>query len=101
MRFERISCFFCLCDYYRKNAPARKKKDKNFLSIVGVSSRSYMVKFANDRIEVVMKRMSDNKRNVENAAGKTGDAVGKGIRKGAKAVNDFGKGIKKGLKKED
>jgi len=35
------------------------------------------------------------------AAEKTGEAVGKGIRKSAKAVNDFGKGMKKGLKKEE
>ena len=41
--------------------------------------------------------MPEEKKKVENA----GEAVGKGIRKGAKAVNDFGKGIKKGLKKEE
>ncbi|MGA3291428.1 MAG: hypothetical protein ABSD42_14465 [Candidatus Bathyarchaeia archaeon] len=35
------------------------------------------------------------------AAERTGEAVGKGIRKSAKAVNDFGKGMKKGLKKEE
>ena len=35
------------------------------------------------------------------AAEKTGEALGKGIRKGAKAVNDFGKGMKKGLEKEE
>ncbi len=33
-------------------------------------------------------------------AEKTGEAVGKGIKKGAKAVNDVGKGIKKELKKK-
>ena len=32
---------------------------------------------------------------------KTGDSVGEGIKKGAKAVNDLGKGIKKGIKKEE
>ena len=46
--------------------------------------------------------MSEEKKKVENAADKTaaektGEAVGKGIRKSAKAVNDFGKGMKKGL----
>jgi hypothetical protein len=45
--------------------------------------------------------MSDNKKKVENAAEKTGDAIGTGIRKSAKAVKDFGKGVKKGLKKEE
>ena len=65
-----------------------------------MSAQSHTVKFANDHLEIVMKGMSENKKKVENAAEKTGDAVGKGIRKGAKAVNDFGKGIKKGLKKE-
>jgi uncharacterized protein YjbJ (UPF0337 family) len=34
------------------------------------------------------------------ASEKTGEALGKGIRIGAKAVNDFGKGMKKGLEKE-
>ena len=34
-------------------------------------------------------------------AEKTGEAVGKGIKKGAKAVNDLGKGIKKELKKKE
>jgi hypothetical protein len=46
--------------------------------------------------------MAEEKKKVEivtekTAAEKTGEAVGKGIRKGAKAVNDFGKGMKKGL----
>ncbi|MCJ7794072.1 hypothetical protein MUP42_03975 [Candidatus Bathyarchaeota archaeon] len=45
--------------------------------------------------------MPEEKKKVENAAEKTGGAVGKGIKKGAKAVNDLGKGIKKGLKKEE
>jgi hypothetical protein len=45
--------------------------------------------------------MSEKKKKVENAAEKTGDAVGKGIRKSAEAVNDFGKGVRKGFKKEE
>ena len=45
--------------------------------------------------------MPEEKKKVENAAEKTGGAVGKGIKKGAKAVNDLGKGIKKGIKKDD
>ena len=43
--------------------------------------------------------MSKTKRKVENAAEETGEAVGKGIKRGAKAVDDFGKGVKKELKK--
>ena len=66
-----------------------------------MGSQSRTVKFANDHLEIVKKGMSENKKKVENAAEKTGDAVGKGIRKGAKAVNDFGRGIQKGLKKEE
>jgi hypothetical protein len=45
--------------------------------------------------------MPDNKKKVENAAEKTGEAVGKGIKTGAKAVSDFGKGVKKEFKKKD
>ena len=45
--------------------------------------------------------MTDNKKKIENAAEKTGEAIGKGLKKGAKDVEDFGKGIKKGLKKQN
>ena len=45
--------------------------------------------------------MPSEKKKVENAAEKTGEAVGKGIKRGAKAVDDFGKGIKKELKKKN
>ena len=48
-----------------------------------------------------MKRMSEKKKKVENTAEKAGEVVGRGIRKGAEAVNDIGKGIKKGLKKKN
>jgi len=44
--------------------------------------------------------MTDNKKKIENAAEKTGEAISIGIKKGAKDVEDFGKGLKKGLKKE-
>jgi hypothetical protein len=44
--------------------------------------------------------MPDEKKKVKNATEKTGEAVGKGIKKGAKAVEDVGKGIKKELKKK-
>jgi hypothetical protein len=45
--------------------------------------------------------MLGDKKKVENAAEKTGEAVGRGVKKGTKAVNDFGKGIKKGIKKKN
>jgi hypothetical protein len=45
--------------------------------------------------------MPGKKKKVEGAAEKTGEAVGKGLKKGAEAINDFGKGIKKGIKKEE
>jgi hypothetical protein len=45
--------------------------------------------------------MPEEKKKVEIAAEKTGEAVGKGVKKSAKAVNALGKGIKKGLKKEE
>jgi hypothetical protein len=45
--------------------------------------------------------MPEEKKKVENAAEKTGEAVDKGIKKSAKVVNDLGKGIETGLKKEE
>jgi hypothetical protein len=47
-----------------------------------------------------MNKMPENKKKVENAAEKTGEAVGNGIKEGAKAVSDFGKGVKKEFKKK-
>ncbi len=41
--------------------------------------------------------MAENKEKAE----RFGESIGNGIKKGAKAINDFGKGIKKGLKKEE
>jgi hypothetical protein len=69
--------------------------------LVVVGSQSHTVKFVNDNLEFAMKRMSTEKKKVENAAEKTGEAVGKGIKKGAKAVSDFGKSVKKELKKKE
>ena len=43
----------------------------------------------------------EEKKKIENAAEKTGEAVGKGIKKGAKAIEDVGKGIKKEFKKKE
>jgi hypothetical protein len=50
---------------------------------------------------VKVNRLPENKKKVENAAEKTGEAVGKGIKKGAKAVSDFGKSVKKELEKKE
>ena len=63
--------------------------------------QSHTLKSVNDDLEIEMKGMSEKKKKVENAAEKTGEAVGKGIKKGAKAVNDFGKGIKNELEKKE
>ena len=65
-----------------------------------MGSQSHTVKSANDYLEMIVKVMSTKKEKIENAAEKTGDAIGKNIKKGAKATNDFGKGLKKGLKKK-
>ncbi|MCW4017703.1 MAG: hypothetical protein NWF00_03350 [Candidatus Bathyarchaeota archaeon] len=45
--------------------------------------------------------MSEEKKKVETAAEKTGEAIGKGIGKSAKAVSDFGRGVKKEIKKKE
>ncbi len=66
-----------------------------------MASQSHILKSVNDELAIEMKGMSENKKKVENAAEKTGEAIGKGAKKGAKVVNDFGKGIKKGIKKEE
>ena len=66
-----------------------------------MTSQSHTLKSVNDDLAIEMKGMPEKKKKVENAAEKTGEAVGKGIKKGTKAVNDLGKGIKKGLKKEE
>jgi hypothetical protein len=48
-----------------------------------------------------MNGMPEDKKRVESAAEKTGETIAKGIKKGAKAVNDFGKGIKNELEKKE
>ena len=65
-----------------------------------MGSQPHTVKFANDYLEMVVKGVPTKKEKIENAAEKTGEEIGKDIKKGAKAANDFGKGLKKGLKKK-
>jgi hypothetical protein len=65
-----------------------------------MGSQSHKVKSANDYLEIVVKGMSTKKEKIENAAEKTREVIGKDIKKGAKAANDFGKGLKTGLKKK-
>jgi hypothetical protein len=60
-----------------------------------------MFKFIVDDLAVEMKCMTDNKEKIEDAAEKTGEVIGKGVKKSAKVVNKFGKGLKKGFKKEE
>ncbi len=45
--------------------------------------------------------MPDKKKKVEGAAERTGEAVGGGLKKGAKAVEDFGKEVKKKIEKKE
>ena len=63
--------------------------------------QSHTLKSAMTTLAIEGDRMPEEKKKVENAAEKTGEAVGKGIKKGAKAVEDVGKGIKKELKKKE
>jgi len=62
--------------------------------------QSHMHKSVDNDLTIEMKGMSNTKKKVENVAEESGEAVGKGIKRGAKAVDDFGKGIKKELKKK-
>jgi hypothetical protein len=42
----------------------------------------------------------EKKGSVEEAAEKTGEVIGKGVKKGWSAVKAFGKGVKEGVSKE-
>ena len=66
-----------------------------------VTSQSHTLKSINYGLAIEMKEMPENKKKIENAAEKTGEAIGKGIKKSAKDIKDFGKGIKKGVKKKE
>jgi hypothetical protein len=68
---------------------------------VTVASQSHTLNSVNYDLDLEVNEMPDEKKKVENAAEKTGEAVGKGIKKGAKAVSDFGKGVKKEIKKKE
>jgi hypothetical protein len=68
---------------------------------VAVTSQSHTLNSATVASDVEVIRMPEEKKKIENAAEKTGEAVGKGVRKGAKAVSDFGKGVKKEIKKKE
>ena len=48
-----------------------------------------------------MKGMREKKEKVEDASEKTGEAVGKGVKKGTKAINDCGKRIKNGIRRKN
>ena len=65
-----------------------------------MGSQSHIVKSAKGYLEIVVKGMSTKKEKIENAAEKTGEEIGKDIKKGVKVTSDFGKGLKKGLKKK-
>jgi hypothetical protein len=65
------------------------------------SAQSYTLKSANIDSEIEVIGMPGKKKRVEEAAERTGEAVEKDLKKGAKAVSNFGKGMKKRIKKED
>jgi hypothetical protein len=79
-----------------RNRGSRHKRQS-----VAVGSQSHTLKFANDDLEKEVEGMPGKNEKVEDVAEKTGEAVGKGLKKGAKAINDFGKGMKKGIKKDE
>ena len=56
----------------------------------------HTLKYASVDLEIEVIGMPDKKKEVEGAAKRTGEVVGGGLKKGAKAVEDFGKGLKKG-----
>ena len=67
---------------------------------VAVGSQSHMLKFADDDLEQEVEGMTGKKEKVEDAAEKTGDAIGKGLKESARVVKRVGKGIKKEIKKK-
>jgi hypothetical protein len=67
---------------------------------VTVGSQSHTFKFANDDLEKWVEVMPGNKEKVEEAAEKTGEAVGKGLKESARVVERVGKGIKKEIKEK-
>jgi len=70
------------------------------VSARGKTPKPHTPKYANIDLEIEVTGMPGKKEKVERAAEKTGEAVEKDLKKGAKAVSDFGKGIKKKIKKE-
>jgi hypothetical protein len=53
-----------------------------------------MLKYANIDLEIEVIGMPGKKKRVEGAAKRTGEAIEKDVKKGAKAVNNFGKGMR-------
>jgi len=63
--------------------------------------QSHTLKSANYDIEIEVKRMTGKKEKVEDAAEKTGEAVGRGLKESARIAKRAGHGLKKELKKID
>jgi hypothetical protein len=55
----------------------------------------------NSGLEIEIKGMREKKEKVEDSADCNGEAVGKGVKKGTKAINDCGKRIKKGIRRKN
>jgi hypothetical protein len=54
-----------------------------------------------DRRRKRMPQENEKKGKPQEGAEKAGETIGKGARKGFKAVKDFGKGVKRGVEREE
>ena len=68
---------------------------------VAINPQSHTLKSANDEIEIEVKKMPGKKEKVEEAAEKTGEAVGKGLKESARVLKRAGRGLKKEIEKKD
>ena len=66
-----------------------------------MAAQSHTLKLVNDELAIEMITMSKETKKVENVAEKTGETIGRSVKKGSEAVSAFGKGLKKGIKKEE
>jgi hypothetical protein len=78
----------------------RSRGSRHKRQSVAVGSQSHTLKFANDDLEKEVEVVPGNKEKVDEAAEKTVEAVGKGLKESARIVKRVGKGIKKEIKKK-
>ena len=79
----------------------RNRGSRHNRQSVAVGSQSHTLNFANDDLEREVEGMPGNKEKVEVAAEKTGEAVSKSLKEGARVVKRVGKEIKKEIKKKE